>query len=212
MDYVVKPMAIEEKSFEIIDLEMDPKLRNSFTKEELMVIKRVIHTSADFEYSEITKFINEPISHAIRSIKKGVKIYADTNMIKAGINPRTLGRMGCEIVNYVAKPEVIEEAKLRGVTRSIVSMEKACRNPDIKIFIIGNAPTALFTLSEKIRKGEVKPDLVIAVPVGFVGAKESKEDFSLTGIPSVVVNGRKGGSTIAVAIFNAILYLIDNER
>lgn len=211
-DYIKKPMDIEKKSFEIILEELGNSQRERFNEMEIKIIQRIIHTSADFEYADITKFINYPIDNAIKSLKKGSKIYVDTNMIKAGVNKRVLERLGCEVVNYVSDEDVRQEAAERKTTRSIVSIEKACKIKDIKIFIIGNAPTALYSLMEMINKGYSIPDFVIAVPVGFVGAAESKKAFSELNIPSVVVQGRKGGSTIAVSILNAILYMLDNDR
>lgn len=211
-NYIAQPMEIEKRSFEIIFEEMKQEDKERFSEEELTIIKRVIHTSADFEYAGITKFINKPIENAMKSIKNGEKVYVDTNMIKAGINKRVLERFGGELVNYVADEDVRDEAKRRDTTRSIVSIEKACKQEKIKMFIIGNAPTALFSLMNMIEQGHVKPDFVIAVPVGFVGAAESKEEFAKLNIPSIVVEGRKGGSTIGVAIFNAILYMLDNNR
>ncbi|MBF7097171.1 precorrin-8X methylmutase [Alkalibacter mobilis] len=212
MSYVKKPMEIEDRSFDIIEDEMNSEVLKKFSHEELMVVKRVIHTTADFQYGDLIEFIKNPIEKAKKSLAKGIKIYADTNMIKAGVNPRTLKRLNCEIVNFVADNDVIKEAGERGVTRSIVSMEKACKDPNIKAFLIGNAPTALYTLAEHIKNGLTDPDFVVAVPVGFVGAEESKNEFSTMEVPSVVVSGRKGGSTVAVAVLNAILYLVDNER
>ncbi|MFZ7120691.1 MAG: precorrin-8X methylmutase [Eubacteriaceae bacterium] len=211
-NYIAQPMKIEEKSFEIICEEMEDSQKSLFNDDEMLIIKRVIHTSADFEYAKITKFINDPISNAISSIKQGSKIYVDTKMIKAGINARVLSRFGCELVNYVSDDDVRKEAKLRNTTRSVVSIEKACKKESIKMFIIGNAPTALFSLIKMIEEGYVKPDFVIGVPVGFVGAEESKMEFSKLNVPSIVVQGRKGGSTIGVAMFNAILYMLDNNR
>lgn len=211
-DYIAQPMEIEKKSFEMIFEEMDQKDKELFSENELQVIKRVIHTSADFEYAKITKFINSPIESAMKSIEKGGKVYVDTNMIKAGINKRVLDRFGCELVNYVSDEDVREEAKKRETTRSVVSIEKACKKENIKMFIIGNAPTALFSLMSMIEEGIIQPDFVIAVPVGFVGAAESKLEFAKLNVPSVVVEGRKGGSTIGVAIFNAVLYMMDNNR
>lgn len=211
-DYIMQPMEIENKSFEIIWEEMEERDKAKFNDKEIKVIQRIIHTSADFEYAKLTKFINMPIENAMKSLQQGTKIYVDTNMIKAGLNKRVLSRLGCEIVNYVADDDVRKEAYERDTTRSIVSIEKACKRENIKIFVIGNAPTALFSLMEMIQEGYGKPDFVIAVPVGFVGAAESKKAFMDFNIPSVVVEGRKGGSTIAVSVLNAILYMMDNNR
>lgn len=212
MEYIKEPMSIEQESFRIIEGEIDPVIYATFNDEEKCVVKRVIHTTADFEYASLIHFQNEPIASAKAALSKGMKIYADTNMIKAGVNPRTLKRMGCEIVNFVADEDVIAGAKERGITRSMVSMEKAFADPQVKGFLIGNAPTALFTLTKGIQEGKVAPDFVVAVPVGFVGAEESKEEFAKLKVPGIVVEGRKGGSTVAVACLNAILYLMDDQR
>jgi precorrin-8X/cobalt-precorrin-8 methylmutase len=212
MVYIKEPMDIEKESFRIIETEVDPTLYDSFNDEEKMVVKRVIHTTADFEYASLLRFKHDPIAAAKGALSKGIKIYADTNMIKAGVNPRTLKRLGCEIVNFVAEEDVIREAKERGITRSMVSMEKAFTDPQVKGYLIGNAPTALFTLTKAIEEGRVKPDFVVAVPVGFVGAAESKDDFDRMDVPFIVVHGRKGGSTVAVACLNAIFYLMDDQR
>lgn len=212
MEFIKKPMDIEKESFRIIESEVDPGVYASFSDDEKMVVKRVIHTTADFEYASLLRFRHGPIASAKKALGKGVKIYADTNMIKSGVNPRTLKRLGCEIVNFVADEDVIREAKARGITRSMVSMEKAFHDPEVKGYLIGNAPTALFTLTKAIEEGRVRPDFVVAVPVGFVGAAESKEDFSRMDVPSIIVQGRKGGSTVAVACLNAIFYLMDDER
>jgi len=211
MSYVKEPMSIEKKSFEIIDQEMDQGLKSRLTMEELAVVKRVIHTSGDFEYQQLIGFQHNPIEEGIKALSEGTKIYADTNMICAGVNKRTLQRLGCEVYTHVSDEEVAKEAKEKGETRSMIGMKKALEDPQTSIFIIGNAPTALFTLLEN-RKTDNRPKLVIGVPVGFVGAEESKKELEKTDLPSVVIRGRKGGSTIGVAIFNAMMYLVDNDR
>ena len=180
---------------------------NKFDEATLPVIKRVIHTTADFEYADLIEFMNDAINSGKEALKKGCKIYCDTNMIVNGASKMVLSKFNCEAYCLVADSEVVKEAKEKGVTRSIVGMEKAAKDPNTKIFLIGNAPTALYRLKEMIERNEIeKPALVVGVPVGFVGAAESKEAFKSLGIPYITINGRKGGSTVAVSILHGILY------
>lgn len=205
MSYIKVPQDIERRSFEIIEEEMQHK--EKFSAQELPIIKRVIHTTADFEYEDLIEFQNKPIESAMEVLKKGCKIYCDTNMIVNGLSKPALNKLSSSAYCLVSDKDVIAEAKERGLTRSIVGMEKAAKDRDTKIFIIGNAPTALFQLKEMIEKNEVeKPALVIGVPVGFVGAAESKEQFKELGLPYITINGRKGGSTVGVAILHGIIY------
>ena len=206
--YIKKPEDIEKKSFEIITEELGEKIKK-FTEEELPIVKRVIHTTADFEYADLIEFLGNPISSAKKVLSGGCKIYCDTNMIVNGLSKNILKKFNCIPYTLVSDTEVSKEAKERGVTRSIVGMEHAGKDKETKIFLIGNAPTALYKLKEMIEKNEIeKPALVVGVPVGFVGAKESKEVFKNTGVPYITVNGRKGGSTVAVSILHGILYQI----
>lgn len=212
MSYIKKPEKIEDKSFVIIEEEMDKEVLKRFSEEELLVVKRVIHATADFEYAEIIKFVKDPISKAKETLKNDCIIYTDTNMIKSGINKGVLKKLNAKVVNYVSDEDVIEEAKKRNTTRSIVSIEKAIREDKPSIFVIGNAPTALYSLMEHIKEGKISPDLVIACPIGFVGAEESKKDFENLNMTSVITRGRKGGSTVCVAIVNALMYLIQERE
>ena len=148
------------------------------------------------------------IENGIAALKKGCNIYTDTQMIKAGVNRRKFIELGGEICNFVHDEDVYKKAKERGITRSMVSIEKALTYKKIKIYAIGNAPTALFTLIKMVEKGISKPDLVIGVPVGFVGAEESKEALMKVDVPYIVTRGRKGGSTVAASIINSLLYMI----
>lgn len=209
--YLNNPTGIENKSFEIIGNELIDYGDYTFDENEMLIVKRVIHTTADFEYADLIEFKNSPVNKALESLRNGCKIYVDTNMIKAGVNKRKLKEYNCELVNYVADNDVRAKAKEMGVTRSTVSMMKACKE-DIKIFAIGNAPTALFTLMERMQDGEVNPDVIIGVPVGFVGAAESKKELLNIDAASISIQGRKGGSTVAVAILNALFYILNNER
>lgn len=204
MNYVKNPMEIESKSFELIGKEMK---NNNFTEEELLVVKRVIHTTADFEYEHLIKISDDAIEVAKDIFKTRAKIYTDTNMILAGINKRALDKLNSEAICYVNLEEVHNKAKEIGITRSMVAVEKAVED-NVDIFVFGNAPTALFKLKELINEGRVKPKLIIAVPVGFVGAAESKENMEYLNIPYITVKGRKGGSTVAASIINALMYMV----
>ena len=204
MDYLKNPMGIEEKSFEIIGEEMG---EHSFTPEELLIVKRTIHTTADFEYKDLVEISSTAIETAKELFKKGATIYTDTNMALNGINKIALGKTNSKVICYVNEPEVHAEAKEKGITRSMAAVEKACAD-NVDIFVFGNAPTALFRLKELIQEGKAYPKLIIAVPVGFVGAAESKEHMDELNIPYIRVKGRKGGSTVAAAIVNALMYMV----
>jgi precorrin-8X/cobalt-precorrin-8 methylmutase len=204
--YIKNPKEIEKRSFEIIGENIDEK---RFDERELKIVKRVIHTTADFEFADILKISKEAIDTGIKAIKEGSNIVTDTKMAMAGINKKTLKRFGCDISCFIDAPEVLSLAKEKSITRSMASMIIASQDKKNKIFVIGNAPTALFQLAELIKSGILKPDLIIGVPVGFVGAAESKEAVKELGIPYIITEGRKGGSNIAAAIINALMYMIE---
>lgn len=204
---IIKPHEIENKSFEIISEIIETEYPDvQIPKEHESIVKRVIHTSADFEYLENLKFSEDVIIHAQNALKNGAVIITDTNMTKSGINKTHLSKLGGEVHCYIADEDVALEAKQRGVTRAIVSMEKAAKLDRPLIFAIGNAPTALIALDEMIKKGSLKPELIIGVPVGFVNVVESKELIMQSDIPYIVAQGRKGGSNVAAAICNALIY------
>ncbi|MEG1602180.1 MAG: precorrin-8X methylmutase [Cloacibacillus sp.] len=199
----MKPNEIEAKSMEIIGSEMRPWCG---APEELPVVKRVIHTTADFEFEEAMRFSKEAVKLAREALAAGAAIVTDTNMAAAGINKAACARFGVSVVCRMAEDDVREEAERRGVTRAVVSMEKAARATPGAIFAIGNAPTALIRLCELIDSGECAPALVIGVPVGFVNVVESKERLIKTNVPYIAAMGRKGGSPVASTIVNALLY------
>lgn len=206
--YIKVPGDIEKRSFEIIEEEMGEKIKR-FSEKELPIINRIVHTSADFEYADLIEFKNGAIESGLKALAEGCKIYCDTNMIVNGLSKPAMKSLNCSAYCLVSDKEVMVEAKAAGLTRSIVGMRKAATDPETKVFIIGNAPTALYQLKEMIESGEVeKPALVIGVPVGFVGAAESKEEFKKLDVPYITVNGRKGGSTIGVGILHGIIYQI----
>ena len=202
----IRPEDIEKKSFEIIgeilgDRKLDP--------ENELVIKRAIHTSADLDYADNLVFSDHAVSIGIEALRNGCDIVTDTNMAKAGINKSVLSRLGGEVHCFMADEDVAKEAKERGVTRAIVSMEKAARLEKPCIFAIGNAPTALIAINDLMKEGRLKPALIVGVPVGFVNVVESKEIIIASDAPYIVARGRKGGSNIAAAIINAMLYQIE---
>ena len=201
----IKPMDIEKRSFEIITQELAGK---AIEAENELVIKRVIHTSADFDYLENLKFSHGAVAKGIWALKNGCDIVTDTQMAKSGINKTILSSLGGELHCFIADEDVAQKAKELGTTRSAVSMQKAAELKKPCIFAIGNAPTALIKLKELIEKGEINPALIIGVPVGFVNVVESKELIMSLDIPFIVAKGRKGGSNVAAAICNAMLYQI----
>ncbi|NCD08633.1 MAG: precorrin-8X methylmutase [Negativicutes bacterium] len=199
----VLPVDIEKRSMEIIGEELgEVKL----DEEKLSIIKRVIHTSADFDYVRTLHFSEDAVEKALEALKNGATIVTDTNMAKAGINKAGMEKLGCKAVCYMADPDVALRAKEAGSTRAAACMEKACLIEGPVIIAVGNAPTALVRLDELIKEGKIKPELVIGVPVGFVNVVEAKEIIMQSGAPYIVARGRKGGSNVAAAICNALIY------
>lgn len=199
----VKPMEIERRSFEIITQELGREL-----PEELApIIKRCIHTSADFEYADSLCFSDHVVEKAMKAIKAGACIVTDTQMAKSGINKKALGQHGGEVFCFMSDEDVAETAKKNGTTRATASMDKAAALDKPMIFAIGNAPTALVRLYELIVEKRIRPELIIGVPVGFVNVVQSKELIMQTDVPYIVARGRKGGSNIAACICNALLYM-----
>ncbi|SES63787.1 precorrin-8X methylmutase [[Clostridium] polysaccharolyticum] len=205
----VAPKEIEKRSFEIITEELKGR---TFPADQDSIIKRAIHTSADFDYADNLCFSENAVAIAKEAILNGACIVTDTQMAKAGINKKSLGRHGGEVYCFMSDEDVAAEAKERGVTRAAISMEKACKLEKDVIFAIGNAPTALVELYELIQKGKIKPKLIIGVPVGFVNVVQAKELIMTAGVPYIVARGRKGGSNVAAAICNGLLYQINDER
>ena len=202
----IKPMEIEARSFEIItqilgDRVLDP--------ENELVIKRAIHTTADFDYADNLVFSEHAVKTGIEALRAGCDIVTDTQMAKAGINKTILASLGGEVHCFMSDADVAAEAKTRGVTRAFVSMEKAARLQKPCIFAIGNAPTALAALEELMEADALHPALIIGVPVGFVNVVESKDlILAQHRAPYIIARGRKGGSNVAAAICNALLYQI----
>ena len=203
----VLPADIEARSFEIIRSELPHPVPDDLAP----VIIRASHTSADFEYADSLCFSEGVMDIARKALKNGATIVTDTNMALAGINRGALEKLGCRKICFMADPEVAAAAKENGFTRAAASVDKAASINGPLIYAVGNAPTALIRLYEKISSGEMKPDLIIGVPVGFVNVVQAKELIMTAGVPYIVARGRKGGSNVAAAIVNALMYTITRK-
>lgn len=212
----VSPDEIESRSFEIIENEIVLKYREKMPPEELKpVVYRVIHTTADFDYLDNLRFSENVIHIAVEALKKGAVIVTDTNMALAGINKTALKKLGCEAVCYMADSDVSETAKAQNITRAAASVCKAAKalnKGKPVIYAVGNAPTALMKICELHELGEFNPKLVIGVPVGFVNVEHSKELLAASDIPYIAAMGRKGGSTVAAAMINALLHTSEKHN
>ncbi len=207
LEYVL-PADIEKRSFEIIESELKTEIPEKLKP----VVIRAIHTTADFDYAENLYFSENAIEIALDALEKGAVIVTDTNMAKAGINKPALARHGCECMCFMADEDIAQTAKLNGTTRASASVDKAAKLGRPMIYAVGNAPTALVRLCDHISAGTFVPELVIGAPVGFVNVVQSKEMLIDSGIPCIVAKGRKGGSNVAAAICNALLYMLDNKK
>lgn len=202
--YIKNPMKIENKSMDIIEEVMRD---TSFTDEEKIIAKRMIHTTGDFEYRKIIAFNGNFVEKAMDSIKKGGTIFTDTKMAYMGINKKALSKTQCKLKYFIDDERAYALSKELNTTRSAIAIDLAVEE-GIDMFVIGNAPTALFRLLELVKEGKVNPRFIVGVPVGFVGAKESKEYLREFDIPSISTIGTKGGSNVAASIVNALLYMV----
>ncbi len=206
----MKPEEIEAESFKIIDSEAG---EHGWPQAEWQIVRRAVHTSADFEYVRSMVLSDGVVEKAVAALKSGAGIVTDTNMALSGISKARLSPYGSTVSCHVADPDVAELARREGITRSIAAMRKAVANPANRIFVIGNAPTALFELLRLMQEGQTDPALIIGLPVGFVGAEESKNALAAGGhdAPFVTNIGRKGGSNVAAAVVNALAILAAGE-
>jgi precorrin-8X/cobalt-precorrin-8 methylmutase len=204
MEIIQDPQEIERKSMEIIQQEVGEV---DCSPQEEKVIKRVVHATAEPEFTELVVISDGAIDSGLELLEAGANIITDVNMLKAGINKRKVADCGGEVNCFISDEQIAKEATAAGITRSMMSMRKAVQDPENKIFVIGNAPTALFELIKLVKAGKADPGLVIGTPVGFVGAKESKAELAKLDIPHITVQGRKGGSAVAASIMNALLYM-----
>jgi precorrin-8X/cobalt-precorrin-8 methylmutase len=207
----MKPEDIETESFRIIDHEAG---EHDWQEAEWQVVRRAVHTSADFEYIRTMVFSDGALDQAVAAIRNGAGIVTDTNMALSGISQARLVPFGCSVSCHVADSDVGALAKREGITRSVTAMRKSVNNTNHQIFVIGNAPTALFELLRLIQAGQVQPKLIIGLPVGFVGAEESKNALAATqhSVPFITNMGRKGGSNVAAAVMNALAILAAENR
>ncbi|EHD22391.1 MULTISPECIES: cobalt-precorrin-8 methylmutase [Brenneria] len=206
MTYLRHPQQIEQQSMAIISdiiARERPDYRFADAAQEA-VIKRVIHTTADFDWLDVLRFAPQALTRIADGLRAGCVLYTDTTMALSGINKTLLARLGCECRCFISDPRVVARAQAESITRSMAAVDIALDEPGDKLFVFGNAPTALFRLLER----RAAPLAVIGVPVGFVGAAESKEALMRSGLPCIAAVGRKGGSNVAAAIVNAILYRI----
>ena len=210
MDFIKEPMTIENRSMELIaphlaELHLDER--------ETKLYSRLIHASGDVGYAPITRVHPQAIDAAIAALKRGVDIYTDVKMVRTGINKKKLASFGGTVHCLVADPDVAARAKAEGITRSMVAMRTFGKDMDGSIVAIGNAPTALFEVLRLVREEGIRPACIVGIPVGFVGAAESKAELATNDIvPYITVEGSKGGSPIAAAAVNALMYMIDNTR
>lgn len=196
------PMEIEKRSFAILSSELTVAL----PEENEMVVKRVIHATADFDFAETLVFSEHAVARALEALAGGCDIVTDTQMAKAGINKKVLSELGGAVHCFMSDEDVAREALRRGTTRAEVSMEKAARLEKPCAVAVGNAPTALLALYDLIDAGKIRPAFVVGAPVGFVNVVEAKETIMKADVPYIVARGRKGGSGVAAAICNALLY------
>lgn len=210
MDFIKEPMTIENRSMELIaphlaELHLDER--------ETKLYSRLIHASGDVGYAPITRVHPQAIDAAIAALKRGVDIYTDVEMVRTGINKKKLASFGGTVHCLVADPDVAARAKAEGITRSMVAMRTFGKDMNGSIVAIGNAPTALFEVLRLVREEGIRPACIVGIPVGFVGAAESKAELAANDIvPYITVEGSKGGSPIAAAAVNALMYMIDNTR
>jgi len=201
--YIKDPVEIERSSMEIIQQEIDGV---DFSKAELTVVKRMIHTTGDFDYKNIAVFRNNPVEVGMKLFKGGCRICTDTKMAYSGINKKALEKSGSSLACYIDDERVHKRSKELSTTRSSAAIDMASEEV-VDIFLIGNAPTALFRIGELMKEGKIAPALIIGVPVGFVGASESKKYIREFNVPSITTVGTKGGSSVAASIVNALLYM-----
>lgn len=210
MDFIKKPMEIENRSMEIIA----PHLQGlNLSEDQVKVYSRIIHAAGDVEYAPIIRLHPELIDSARKALKKGCNIYTDVEMVRTGINKRKLAAFGGQVFCKVADPEIAKVAKEQGITRSMAAMRSFGQEMNGAIIAIGNAPTALFEVLRMVEEENLRPAAIVGIPVGFVGAADSKAELAAnTLVPYATVEGTKGGSPIAAAVVNAIMYIIDNNR
>jgi precorrin-8X/cobalt-precorrin-8 methylmutase len=205
----MKPAEIESTSFDIIDREIG---NHDFNEAQWAIVRRMIHTTADFEFKDMVRFHPAAIAAGIKAIRGGKMIITDTNMARVGIRTKELAQFGVTVKCYMTDPQVHEKAKSNGTTRAKAAVDMAADDMRDGIYVVGNAPTALLRLIELINEGKVQPALIIGLPVGFVNAAESKAALLEMDYPNISNIGRKGGSNLAASVVNALIILASNEH
>ena len=205
----MKPQEIENLSFKIIEKEAGDY---SFSDDQWPIVRRMIHTSADFEYMKTIRFYPGAVQKGIKAIQKGCRIFTDTNMARVGIRKKEIHEFGGKVNCLIADEDVAHQAKKTGTTRALAAVDMACGRMNDGIYVVGNAPTALLRLIELIKDKKANPALVIGFPVGFVNAAESKDELMLLDVPYITNKGRKGGSNIAAAIVNALAIMAVEQK
>ena len=200
----VRPEDIERRSMEIIESELPHPL----DPEKAPIIKRVIHTTADFSFADNLVFSEGVVGKALELLRGGALIVTDTTMVMSGISKPTLARYGGEVKCFIADEDVRDAAKAHGTTRSAEAVDKAASLGRPVIFAVGNAPTALVRIYELVKEGKLDPALIIGAPVGFVNVVQAKELIMELDVPYIVARGRKGGSPVAATMVNALLYML----
>lgn len=210
MDFIKQPMAIENRSMEIIA----PHLAGlDLDERAVKVYSRMIHAAGDVDYAPIIRVSSDAIEAGMAALKGGCDIFTDVEMVRTGINKKKLASFGGSVHCLIADPEVAAAAKEAGITRAMASMRRFGQKLNGSIVAIGNAPTALFEVLRMVKEEGLRPACIVGIPVGFVGAADSKQALAENGtIPYITVQGTKGGSPIAVAAVNAMMYLLNNDR
>ena len=210
MEFIKQPMEIETRSMEIIAPYLDGL---NLDEKAVKIYSRIIHAAGDVEYAPLIRMGEGAIEKAMEALRSGSDIYTDVEMVRTGINKRKLASFGGEVHCLIADTEVAEQAKAEGITRSMAAMRRFGKKLDGSIVAIGNAPTALFEVLRLVREEGIRPACIVGIPVGFVGAADSKKELAENGmVPYITVEGTKGGSPIAAAAVNAMMYLINNDR
>ena len=210
MDFIKQPMAIENRSMEIIA----PHLAGlDLSEQAVKVYSRMIHAAGDVEYAPIIRVSADAIAAGMAALQGGCDVFTDVEMVRTGINKKKLASFGGTVHCLIADADIAAQAKAEGITRAMASMRKFGRQLDGSIIAIGNAPTALFEVLRLVREEGIRPACIVGIPVGFVGAADSKQALAENGmVPYITVEGTKGGSPIAVAAVNAMMYLLNNDR
>jgi precorrin-8X/cobalt-precorrin-8 methylmutase len=205
----MKPQEIEQESFAIIDAEAGS---HSFSPDQWTIVRRMIHTSADFDYLRSVLFSPDAVTSGVAAVRAGATVYTDTEMARSGIRGRSLERFGGRVICRMADPEIARAAQAGGITRARAAVEAVADRLDGSIYVVGNAPTALLRLIDLIQERRARPALVVGLPVGFVNAAESKAALPATAVPYITNVGRKGGSNVAAAVVNALILLAESPH